>query len=138
MSLEKHTTSSTANTTHPPKVEDGHKHEVVTNGDAGNGGAAGGAFGPLSFPPHTAEPSKVLSALESNQDNGLSDDEAAKRLGEYGPNRIKPPKKPSLLGICMRQIGNAMTLVLSESKISSLSPRAMIPITWLAPVRWRR
>lgn len=106
MSLEKHTTSSTAAETKPsPKLE---------NGNAVEGAGSRGAFGPLDFAPHTADPGKVLTALASNQQNGLSDDEAAKRLTEYGPNRIKPPKKPSIVGICLRQIGNAMTLVLSE------------------------
>ncbi|BEJ14512.1 hypothetical protein CspHIS471_0402790 [Cutaneotrichosporon sp. HIS471] len=106
MSLEKHTSSSTAQT--------GNRKEHVANGTAGNNnaGATGGSYGPLSFAAYTAEPSKVLSALESNQAHGLSDDEAAKRLVDYGPNRIKPPKKPSIWGICLRQIGNAMTIVL--------------------------
>lgn len=135
MSLEKHTTSSTANTTNP-KPEDGRKQEPVANGTAANGDG-GSPHGPLSFAPHTAEPSKVLSALEANQDNGLSDDDAAKRLAEYGPNRIKPPKKPSIWGICLRQIGNAMTLVLSESKFSSLSPHHH-PHHMGDPVRRRR
>lgn len=115
MSLEKHTTSSTANTASAPKTEDVEKGQAPVGATNGSGGNAGGAgYGVLSFAPHTAEPSKVLTALAANQQNGLSEDEAAKRLGEYGPNRIKPPKKPSIFAITMRQIGNAMTVVLSE------------------------
>lgn len=114
MSLEKHTTSSTAETKSSPPLDDGKQVNQPVGQNGAAPGSGGGAYGPLSFAPHTAEASKVLSALASNQQTGLTDDEAAKRLTEYGPNRIKPPKKPSVLGICLRQIGNAMTLVLSE------------------------
>lgn len=68
----------------------------------------------LPFAPHTVEATKVLEALNVNPKAGLSEEEAASRLQKYGLNRIKPPKAPSLWGICLRQIGNAMTIVLSE------------------------
>ena len=37
----------------------------------------------------------VLSAIGSNKELGLSPEEAAKRLAQYGRNALTPPKKPS-------------------------------------------
>lgn len=68
----------------------------------------------LPFPAYTAHPSKVLDALNVDEKKGLSEDEAKRRLEQYGLNRLKPPKKPSLLKITAQQTANAMTLVLSE------------------------
>lgn len=68
----------------------------------------------LPFAPHTAQSSKVLEALSSNADKGLSDSDVARRLEQYGPNRLKPPKRPSVWKIIGRQFANAMCLVLSE------------------------
>ena len=45
---------------------------------------------------HTLEGNDaVLSAIGSNKELGLSPEEAAKRLNQYGPNALTPPKKPS-------------------------------------------
>jgi Na+-exporting ATPase len=68
----------------------------------------------LSFPAHTSSSSKVLEALNSDAAKGLSESDVTRRQGVYGPNRLKPPKKPSVWAIILRQIGNAMTLVLSK------------------------
>lgn len=73
---------------------------------------------PLPFKPHTALSGKVLEALSSNATSGLPDDEVSRRLEKYGPNRLKPPKKPSVLKIIVRQVGNAMTLILSKCSFS--------------------
>jgi len=69
----------------------------------------------LDFNSHTATSRKVLEALHVDADGGLTDSDAKKRVEEYGPNRLKPPRRPSPFSIFLRQIGNAMTLVLSES-----------------------
>lgn len=69
----------------------------------------------LPFAPHITPSQKVLEALSSDADKGLSDSEAAKRLEQYGPNRLKPPRRPSVWKIIGRQIANAMCLVLSKS-----------------------
>jgi hypothetical protein len=73
----------------------------------------------LPFAPHNAASSKVLEALSSDADHGLSEEDARKRLELYGPNRLKPPKRPSVMKIIVRQVGNAMTLVLSELGVRS-------------------
>nr|XP_019014014.1 potassium/sodium efflux P-type ATPase, fungal-type [Kwoniella pini CBS 10737]OCF52795.1 potassium/sodium efflux P-type ATPase, fungal-type [Kwoniella pini CBS 10737] len=66
----------------------------------------------LPFKPHTAPSGKVLDALAANASKGLTEQEAKKRLEQYGLNRLKPPKKPSVFKILFRQIGNAMTVIL--------------------------
>jgi magnesium-transporting ATPase (P-type) len=70
----------------------------------------------LPFAPHTALSSKVVEALHADPRIGLSESDAKRRIEVHGPNRLKPPKRPSVWGIMVRQIGNAMTLVLSESR----------------------
>ncbi|TXT13135.1 hypothetical protein VHUM_01536 [Vanrija humicola] len=106
MSLEK----QTSDTTQVNNLKD----ELPKNGSDSTTVAvtAVGAGKVLTFSPHTALPGKVLEALTVDQKVGLSDDEAARRLELYGPNRIKPPPKPSLIKICARQVANAMTLIL--------------------------
>ncbi|WWD22658.1 potassium/sodium efflux P-type ATPase, fungal-type [Kwoniella shandongensis] len=66
----------------------------------------------LPFKAHTVASAKVLEALGGNVTKGLTEPEASKRKESYGPNRLKPPKRPSVLKIIARQVGNAMTLIL--------------------------
>ncbi|ORY35588.1 putative calcium-transporting ATPase 3 [Naematelia encephala] len=66
----------------------------------------------LPFKAHTVPSEKVLDALGGNATKGLSEHDATRRLESYGPNRLRPPKKPSAFKIMVRQIGNAMTLIL--------------------------
>ncbi|WVR03068.1 potassium/sodium efflux P-type ATPase, fungal-type [Kwoniella sp. DSM 27419] len=66
----------------------------------------------LPFKVHTTPSGKVLEALGGSASKGLTEAEAKKRLEQYGPNRLKPPKKPSMLKIVARQVGNAMTVIL--------------------------
>ena len=68
----------------------------------------------LPFTPHTAQSSKVVEALHADIKLGLSESEVRQMLEVHGPNRLKPPKRPSVWAIILRQVGNAMTLVLSE------------------------
>jgi magnesium-transporting ATPase (P-type) len=75
----------------------------------------------LDFNTHTATSTRVLEALKVEAEGGLTDSEASKRTEEYGPNRLKPPRRPSPFSIFLRQIGNAMTLVLSEWSPFNLS-----------------
>lgn len=101
----------------PAGGENGLKEEKTINrADTKNSGNTAVSQA-LPFAPHTASSSKVLEALSTNADKGLSDQDAAKRMEQYGPNRLKPPKKPSALKILGRQFANAMCLVLSEFHI---------------------
>jgi len=90
----------------------GHGEKAITRAETGNTATSQS----LPFAPHTSSSAKVLEALHADPKIGLSDSEVAGRLQAHGPNRLKPPKRPSVLAIIMRQIGNAMTLVLSESQ----------------------
>jgi hypothetical protein len=50
----------------------------------------------LPGPPHVTAAEELVSALESDIHQGLSEDAAASLLQKYGPNQIKPPAKPNV------------------------------------------
>ncbi len=54
---------------------------------------------------------EVLRSLSSSE-NGLSDSEAKKRLDEYGPNKLKEQKKPSLFRRFLAQLKDPMIVIL--------------------------
>ena len=64
----------------------------------------------------TAE--QALQALDSS-DNGLSQQEAEKRLAEYGKNALAAPDKPSLLKRFLAQLADPMVLVLLGAALVS-------------------
>ncbi|ORX35135.1 putative calcium-transporting ATPase 3 [Kockovaella imperatae] len=74
----------------------------------------------LPFPPHTIESSKVLEALHSDASRGLSEGDASNRFEIHGPNRLKPPRRPKIWNILLRQVSNAMTVVLIAAMAVSL------------------
>lgn len=76
----------------------------------------------LSFAPHCADFIKVLDALSSSP-HGLSPHEVQDRQRRFGPNRLKPPPKPSIIKIIGRQFANAMSIVLSESGYVNVAAR---------------
>ena len=67
---------------------------------------------PLSALAHTIDAGEVVDALDSDVLRGLSTVKVEQLLEKWGPNRLKPPVRPSLLKICLRQMANAMTIVL--------------------------
>ncbi|WVQ72212.1 potassium/sodium efflux P-type ATPase, fungal-type [Cryptococcus sp. DSM 104548] len=73
----------------------------------------------IPFKAHTAHSGKVLEALGSNSTTGLKESEVPPKLDQYGLNRLKPPKKPSVFKIILRQVGNAMTLILIAAMATS-------------------
>lgn len=54
---------------------------------------------------------KTLNTRES----GLTEDEAKKRLGQYGLNQLAPKKRPSILSFYLKQFKNTLTLILLTS-----------------------
>lgn len=62
--------------------------------------------------PHTLSALRVAQDLDTDVDNGLSNDEAAARLARDGPNAILGAKGISLWHIFLQQIANALTAVL--------------------------
>ena len=61
---------------------------------------------------HTRTSDDVLQEHNVDPLLGLSFDKAKQLAEEFGPNRLKPPPRPSILKIFGRQIGNAMVIVL--------------------------
>ncbi|KAI1276918.1 hypothetical protein F5Y07DRAFT_117369 [Xylaria sp. FL0933] len=62
--------------------------------------------------PHILTIDQLEHLLETDARNGLSHAEAARRLGEYGPNRVKAAKGLSVWKILLRQVSNSLTVVL--------------------------
>lgn len=73
---------------------------------------SGQANKPLSAPPHSLPGEAFLDELKSNVSDGLSSDEAKARLDEYGPNELDDGPGVQPVKILIRQIANAMILVL--------------------------
>lgn len=73
--------------------------------------------GPLSAPPHTLDGHDVAAAYQVDPRLGLCEDQIKALQEQYGPNRLKPPPKPSLVKIFLRNVANAMTMVLSEAEV---------------------
>jgi hypothetical protein len=74
-----------------------------------------------SPPPHCLSGSDLRLLLGTDQDNGLSGDEAARRRVRDGPNRIEGAKGLSMWNIALKQISNSLTLVLVIVMILSIS-----------------
>ena len=60
----------------------------------------------------TVSYSEVLKALESDAEQGLSSEEAKKRLEKFGPNKLEEKKKKSWVRIFFEQMANPMIYVL--------------------------
>ncbi|MFW6109511.1 MAG: cation-translocating P-type ATPase [archaeon] len=60
---------------------------------------------------HSTEIDDVFSSLETDRD-GISDEEAAKRLEEYGPNELKEEKKHQWYHILWEQFTSLLVIVL--------------------------
>ncbi|KAL6866795.1 cation transporting ATPase [Trichoderma novae-zelandiae] len=81
---------------------------------------------PTTRPAHSLTAEQVLSELQANPSNGLSADEAARRLEELGPNELERQKGVQPLKIFLEQIFNAMTLVLLMALAASFGIHAWI------------
>lgn len=67
---------------------------------------------PMSKPAHSMKWQEVVDELKTDTDDGLKDDEAAKRLQDYGKNELGATGGVNPGKILLRQVANAMTLVL--------------------------
>ncbi|MBI2028028.1 MAG: calcium-translocating P-type ATPase, PMCA-type [Candidatus Levybacteria bacterium] len=61
--------------------------------------------------PYSQPIESILEKLNTTE-SGLSNDEAEKRLKEYGLNQLKPPKKASLISLYLKQFKNTLTIIL--------------------------
>ena len=66
---------------------------------------------PLSQPAHSLTYEAVIKELSTELDEGLSPDEATRRLEQYGPNKLDEGEGVSVVKILVRQVANAMMLV---------------------------
>ncbi len=78
---------------------------------------------------------QVLKELESNQQQGLSEKVAAKRIERFGPNELKEKKKLSPIALFLNQFKDFMVLVLIGAVlISGLMGEYLDAITIIAIV----
>ncbi len=70
---------------------------------------------------HTLKTEQVLNHFEV-QDNGLTSDEAKKRLEQYGPNQLKESPRPTFLHMLWEQLNNFVVILLI---IASAGPSSM-------------
>ncbi|KAI1757862.1 hypothetical protein F4782DRAFT_544273 [Xylaria castorea] len=66
----------------------------------------------IRAPPHALPIDQLEQIFETDASNGLSHTEAARRLAEYGPNKVKAAKGLSAWKILLRQVSNSLTVVL--------------------------
>ena len=66
----------------------------------------------MTNPWHTLTVEETLEKLNSSKE-GLSPEEAERRLEEYGPNQLEEIYKPSKARIFLRQFENYLIIVLS-------------------------
>ncbi|KFA59984.1 hypothetical protein S40285_08482 [Stachybotrys chlorohalonatus IBT 40285] len=67
---------------------------------------------PMTRPAHALSHEDVTKELNTDSLDGLSNDEAAKRLQDYGKNELGETESVQPMKIILAQIANAMTLVL--------------------------
>lgn len=68
---------------------------------------------------YTKELNQVLRELKTNKQMGLSEDEAQKRLEQYGPNNLKEKKKESLFIKFIKEFNDFMIITLIVAAIIS-------------------
>ncbi len=71
----------------------------------------------------TKSTQEVLAELDTNLEQGLTSQEAAKRLEEYGPNKLAEKKRKSLLSMFMAQLQDTMIYILLAATVLSVVMR---------------
>jgi len=66
----------------------------------------------VSNEPHTRNPAELETLLKTSIQHGLTSSDAARRLEQDGPNKVEGAKGLSLWTILVRQVSNALTMVL--------------------------
>ncbi len=79
---------------------------------------------PMSLPPHALSCDTFAAELVVNSKDGLTSEEAKRRLDEYGLNQLDDGPGVQPLKILLRQIANAMILV-SQAQIYETSTRGL-------------
>jgi Ca2+-transporting ATPase len=63
----------------------------------------------------------TLKELKSNEEKGLSQEEAAKRLSQYGPNKFASKKRDSVFIMFLKQFNDPMIYILIVAAVISLT-----------------
>jgi Na+-exporting ATPase len=87
---------------------------------------SGQANKPLSRPAHALTYLAVISEIKANSEDGLSSSEARLRLEDYGPNELGDQGGVSVVKIFIRQVANAMMLVLIIAMAVSFGIRSWV------------
>lgn len=70
---------------------------------------------------HTVPIAEVLQTFNTHYQNGLSSEEAAARLRQYGPNELQEPSRPGFLARLWAQLNNFLVLILIAASLISLA-----------------
>ena len=70
---------------------------------------------------YAISPEDVAARLTVDTDQGLSDDDAAQRLAEYGPNQLKTEPPPSIWAVGLGQLSNPMNIMLVIVAVASIA-----------------
>ncbi|MGE5273597.1 MAG: cation-translocating P-type ATPase [Verrucomicrobiota bacterium] len=71
--------------------------------------------------PHAASPAEVEGALESDLEQGLSSEEAGRRLELYGPNAPERQRRPPYLRLALNQLVDPLVLLLVAAAVVSVA-----------------
>ncbi len=61
---------------------------------------------------HVLEATEIVQALQTSPKQGLSEEEASRRLEQFGPNELEEAAKPSLFQLIFEQFNNFIVIVL--------------------------
>ncbi|KAJ9124555.1 hypothetical protein QFC24_003347 [Naganishia onofrii] len=82
--------------------------------------------GPLRAPAHTLSSADIVSAFQTDVDNGLTESQVQQNAARFGPNKLKEIPPPSFFSILVRNTLNAMTLVLIAAMAVSFGTQDFI------------
>ncbi|KAJ0126832.1 Uncharacterized protein HZ326_30064 [Fusarium oxysporum f. sp. albedinis] len=87
---------------------------------------SGQANSPMSAPAHALTFRQVAEELNANLEDGLTTEEAKRRLSQYGSNEFGEQEGVQPLKILLGQVANALTLVLILAMAASLGIQSWI------------
>ena len=70
---------------------------------------------------YAISPADVAARLTVDTDQGLTTDDAAQRLTEYGPNQLKTEPPPSVWAVGLGQLSNPMNIMLVIVAVASIA-----------------
>lgn len=74
----------------------------------------------LSISWHSLSSEEVIQQLRTQHQTGLSSEEAARRLAEYGPNQLAEKPRPGFLSLLLGQFNNFVVILLIVAAFISL------------------